>query len=269
MNKYELSEAYIGGPTGEIMPGGKVRLGKGGGGGGTSTTTQEIPVELKPLATKYTQQAMDISARPYTPFTGQRYASLNPTQNLGIGMVQDRALTGSPTMRGAEAGLNQFIAGGNTNPYLDSLVGKAQQSVVDRFNNMVKPQIESSMVRSGSFGNEGLNQLMQNQQKAAAEQMGDIATQMYGNAYNTDQANRMQAIGMAPTFGNAAYYDASQLLNAGQLQQDQAQRNLDFGYQQFMEGQNKPYKDAAMMAGVFGSNLGGSSTTQQSSGGGK
>lgn len=239
----------------------------GGSSGGTTQTQQEIPAELKPLARAYTDKAIGLSQTPWTPYGGDRFADLNTTQNLGIGMIQNRALGGSQTMNNAENSLNQFIQGGQTNPYLDSMVAKAQGSVVDQFNNMVKPQTEAAMRNSGSFGNSGLQQQMQLQQQAAGQQMSDIATQMYGQAYGQDQANRMQAIGMAPTFGNAAYQDASQLLNAGQMQQDQNQQNLDFGYQQFQEAQNKPYKDLASMAGVFGTNLGGSSTTIQSGGG--
>ena len=239
----------------------------GGSSGGTTQTQQEIPAELKPLARAYTDKAIGLANTPWTPYGGDRFADLNTTQNLGIGMIQNRALGGSQTMNNAENSLNQFIQGGQTNPYLDSMVAKAQGSVVDQFNNMVKPQTEAAMRNSGSFGNSGLQQQMQLQQQAAGQQMSDIATQMYGQAYGQDQANRMQAIGMAPTFGNAAYQDASQLLNAGQMQQDQNQQNLDFGYQQFQEAQNKPYKDLASMAGVFGTNLGGSSTTVQSGGG--
>lgn len=239
----------------------------GGGKSSTSTTTQNIPDELKPLATAYTNKAIDMANQPWTPYSGQRFADLNQTQNLGIGMVQNRALGGSHTMDNAEGALNQFIAGGNENPYLDSLVGRAQRGVVDQWNNMTKPQIEAAMRNSGSFGNSGLTQYMQNQQKAAVDSMGDIATQIYGNAYNTDQANRMQAIGMAPTYGNAAYQDAAQLINVGQIQQDQAQQGLDFNYQQFQDQQNKPYRDLAAMGGVFGSNLGGSATTTQRGGG--
>lgn len=269
MNKYELSEAYIGGPTGHIE--GKRRIyGKGGGGGGgTSTTTQDIPAELKPLATAYTSKAIGLSDQPFNPYQDQRYADFNQTQNQALGMVQDRATQGSQTVRNAEGSLNQAIAGGQTNPYLDSMVAKAQGSVVDQFNNMTKPQTEAAMVQSGSFGNSGLNQLMQNQQKAAGQQMSDIATQMYGGAYEGDRSRQLQAVGMAPQFGDLAYKDASQLLNAGQIQQDQTQRPMDFAYQQFQEGANKPYKDLAAMSGVFGSNLGGKSSTQQSGGGGK
>lgn len=239
----------------------------GGGGGGTSTTTPTIPDELKPLANLYTQQATQYAQTPFQEYGGQRFANLDPTQEAGLGMVEQRALGGSPTMQAAESGLNQFIQGGRTNPYLDAMVSKAQGSVVDQFNNMIKPQTETAMRQSGSFGNSGLQQYMQNQQKAAGQQMSDIATQMYGQAYGQDQANRMQAIGMAPTFGNAAYQDASQLLNAGNIRQQQAQNPLDFQYQQFKEAQDYPLKQMQATGGFLGQNMGSTTKSDQDSGG--
>jgi hypothetical protein len=231
-----------------------VRLFRKGDGGGESTTVQNIPTELKPLASKYASDAINLSNTAYTPFQGQRFADLNSTQNAGIGAIQDRALNGSATINNAEQALNQNITGGQTNPYLDQMVGKAQDSVRSQFN--------TSAVNSGSFGNSGL-------QEQFAGQLGDVASQMYGNAYETDKARQMQSIGMAQQFGNQAYTDAGQLLNAGQLQQDQAQQQADFGYQQFQDQQNDPYKKLAAMSGVFGSFPGQSSTTSTNQPGGK
>ncbi len=252
-----------------LKPGGRLYGGGGGDSGGTSTTTQSIPDELKPLASAYTSKAIGLSEQGFNPYSGQRYADLNDTQNSGIGMIQDRALNGDATMNQANSTLQSTLQGGQTNPYLDQMVGKAQQSVADNYNTMIKPQMESSMVGSGSFGNAGLGQMQGVQQKAAASQMSDIATQMYGNAYNTDRANQMSALQLAPQYGNQAYSDASQLLKAGQMQQDQSQQGLDFNYQQSQDAENLPYKQLSAMGGVFGSNLGASSSTNQSGGGGK
>lgn len=224
----------------------------GGGSGGSSTTVQNIPEELKPLAAKYSQDAINLSNQQYTPFQGQRFADLNQTQNLGIDAIQNRALNGSQTFSNAEQALNQNIMGGQTNPFLDQMVGRAQDSVRSQFN--------TGAVNSGSFGNSGLQEQFQ-------KGLGDVASQMYGQAYETDRNRQMQSIGMAPQFANQAYTDASQLLNAGQLQQDQDQQGLDFNYQQFQEQQNDPYKKLAAMSGVFGSFPGQSSTTTQSGGG--
>lgn len=225
----------------------KPQKGGGGGSSGTSTTVQSIPDELKPLATAYTGKAIDLGNQPYQGYGGQRYADLNPTQNYGIGMVQNRALSGSPTVSNAESNLNQIISGGATNPYLDAMYGRAAQQV--------SGSVNSQFNKPGAFGNTAHQQVL-------ADSLGNMATQMYGGAYAQDQANRMQAIGMAPQFGNQAYQDAAQLLNVGQIQQDQAQNPLDFAYQQYQEQQNLPYKQLAAMSGVFGSNLGSSSTTQ-------
>ena len=228
--------------------------GNSGGGGGTSTTTQNIPEELKPLATAYTGKAIELSNQPFTPYTDQRYTGLNPTQNTGIGMVQNRALGGSATVDNAETQLNQMISGGS-NPYLDAMY--------DRAAGKVSGSVNSQFNRPGAFGNTAHQQVL-------ADSLGGMATDLYGGAYAQDRANQMQAIGMAPQFGDLAYKDASQLLNVGQIQQDDSQNPLDFQYQQFQEEQNDPYKKLAAMSGVFGSNLGSSSTTNstQSGGGG-
>ena len=226
--------------------------GGGGGSGGQSTTVQSIPDELKPLASAYTQKAMGLSDQPYQAYTGDRFADLNQVQLQGLQNTVNRATQGSPVMDQANQTLINTLQGGQTNPYLDSLVNKAQQNVIGNYN--------TATVGSGSFGNAGLqNQLGQN--------LGDVATQMYGNAYNTDRANQMQALGMAQSYGNQAYTDASQLLNAGQTLQDQSQQQQDFDYQQYLEQQNLPYKQLAAMSGVFGSGLGSTSTTTQDSGG--
>lgn len=229
-------------------------MGGGGGGGGTSTTVQNIPAELKPLAAAYTDKAINLSNQTFQPYTGQRYADLNPVQQTSLNMTADRALNGSATLDNAETNLNQMMTGG-LNPYLDQMVGRAQDSVVKGYN--------QATVGSGSFGNSGV-------QEALTKGLGDVSTQMYGQAYDADQGRRLSAINAAPTFANQAYTDSDQLMKAGQTLQDQDQQNKDFNYEQFMEQQNLPYKQLAAMSGVFGSSLGGSSTTTSNqSGGGK
>lgn len=247
---------------------GRIVCGDGGGGGDSSSTSRPfIPDELKPLANRYTDLAIQYSNTPWQGFQGQRFADLNGTQQQGLDMIQNRAQNGSQTMGNAEGALNNMLTGNQTNPYLDSLVNKAQQSVADNFNYMAKPQLESAGVQSGSFGNANMDQRMGLQQKAAAQQMSDIATQMYGNAYNTDQANKIQAMNLAPTYGNAPYNDAAQLLNAGGISQAQQQKGLDFGYNQFVDQQNYPVKQLQAMSGVLGQTMG--NTTSSSGGGGK
>ena len=229
-------------------------MGGGGsnGGGGTSTTTQSIPEELKPLATQYTSKAIGLSNTPYNGYQGQRYADLNQEQQTGINMVANRAQNGSQTLDNAEGNLNQLIGGGK-NPYLDAAYGQAAEQVSNSVN--------SQFSGAGRYGSGA-------QQDLLAKNLGNVATNIYGGAYDQDQGRRLQAIGLAPQYGQLEYQDASQLLNAGQILQDQEQKNKDYGYQQFQEQENDPYKKLAAMAAVFGSNLGGTSKTESSNSGG-
>lgn len=225
----------------------------GGGSGGTSTTQNQVDARFSPLIDYATQAAKGVQEAGFTPYTGQRYADLNSTQNAGLNMIQDRAMNGSPVMTQANQTLTDTLKGGQTNPYLDSMVQKAQGGVMGNMAALEK--------RSGSFGNSGIAE-------QGAKQMGDIATSMYGNAYNTDRANQMQALGMAQSYGNQGYTDAAQLMKAGQTKQDATQQGLDFNYNQFQEQQNTPYKQMGAYSGLLGSSGStGSSTTTQSGGG--
>jgi len=72
---------------------------------------------------------------------------------------------------------------------------------------------------------------------------------------------------MAPEFARQDYADAGQMMNAGQIIQDQNQQYRDFDYEQYQEESNDEYKKLAAMSGVFGSNLGGQSTSTGGGGG--
>lgn len=228
----------------------------------SQTTTTQLPAELQPLASAYTNKAMDLGNQAFQPYMGQRFAGMNGDQTGAIDMIRQRAQNGSPVMDQANSTLMGMLQGGQSNPYLDAMVNRAQQSVVRNYNLGAKPQMESAMVRSGSFGNSGLQQMQGEQQRALGENLGNVATSMYGDAYNTDRQRQVSALGMAPTFGNQAYSDAGQLMNAGTVQQQNAQNPLDFNYQQFQDQQNLPYKQLQAMGMPFGSNLGMSSTTK-------
>lgn len=230
---------------------------KGGGGGGSSVTVQEIPAELKPLANQYTASAINLANTPYQGFTGQRYADLNGIQNQAVSNVYQRAMNGSPLINTAQNTAQKTAQGDylnpDTNPYLKGTVDRALGDVATKVNSQF----------SGSNYGTSANQ------EVLARSLGEQANSLYGQNYANERNNQMQSLGLSQQLGNQAYTDAAQLMNAGQTLQDQQQQGLDFNYQQYLDQQNLPYKNLAAMSGVFGSNLGGTSTTQQSSGGGK
>lgn len=216
--------------------------GGSGGGNQTTTTTASIPDELKPLALAYTNKAIDLGNQTYTPYTGQRYASLTGDQNAAIGLMENNAANSAGTNYNANNTLNGMVSGGVSNPYLDQSVQTAM--------NAVKGQVQSQ------FG--GSNYGTTANQEQLTRNLGDTANNMYSANYQADQTRQLQAIQQAQANNSS---NVSNLMNAGQTQQQQNQNNLDVGYQNYQDQLNLPYKQLAAMSGVFGSNLGSSSTS--------
>ena len=304
---------------------GRMVFGGGGGAPETSTTTQNIPEELKPLASKYASDAINLSNTPYQAYGGQRFADLNSTQQAGIGAIQDRALNGDPTVNAGAGFLQGQLASGpqsatrnpygdvsagqnayaGSNAYLNPMIDAAMGDVTRNYEKAVMPGITGAKVSSGSFGNSGVAEMESESQRQLASELGRVSSGMRFNDYTTQQGLAESAIGrdmqaqqfnsqmgndfagrndaarqagignqfnaaqMGLQYGNQAYTDAGQLMNAGNFMQDQQQQKADFGFQQFQDQQNDPYKKLAAMSGVFSSAPGQSSTTTNEGGGGK
>lgn len=303
---HEQLSAEFGGPAIAATPsfkGDAFRPHKGGG--GSSTTTQNIPNELKPLATAYTNKAMDLSSQGYQPYGGQQVADMNWWQNTGEQAIANRVFNGDPLMNQAKSTIQNGLATGNAatslgnlgtnkyagpNQYLQQNIDAAMGDITRNYNDAIAPALTTQMVGSGSFGNTGNQAATQNSLNDLTKNLGNTASSMRMQDYTAQQGlaenqlNRnltaaqdyagrndqlkSQYLNMAPTFGNQAYEDAAQLMKVGQQRQDNTQQNLDAQYQSYLDQQNLPYKQLAAMSGVFGSGLAQSSSTK-SSGGGK
>lgn len=119
-------------------------------------------------------------------------------------------------------GGNPFL--GMNNPYLQKNIDDTMGDMSRNYNLMVKPQTESAMVASGSFGNSGLQQMQQNQMLNQQDSMGKTASNMrmqdynnqqgmyqwdqgfnrglYNDAYNQNRGNMQDYMGLAALQGN-------------------------------------------------------------------
>lgn len=320
----------------------------GGGGSQSSTTTPQIPNEFRPLANLYTQQATQIATTPWQAYQGDRFAPNNASQQMGMGMVQNRALNGdalqrqgygylqgmlgsSPTQAtrnpagNITAGRNTAQVSSGSNPYmndryLNQNIDSALGDVTRNYMQNVRPNQLTAAASSGSFGNSGLAEVQAMQENDLQRQMGAVASgmrmqdlesrrglaenaldrgmgaqqfnagiaennlnrsmgaQQFNASMGQDWAgrndamrqnwagNNLSALGLSQNFSDAAYRDAGQLLNVGNAQQAGQQNALDFGYQQFQDSQNYPFRQIQATGGVLGQNMGSRTT---SSGGGK
>lgn len=157
---------------------------------------------------------------------------------------------------------NPFL--GQANPYLQQNIDNTMGDMARNYNLMTKPNTESSMVASGSFGNSGLQQMQQNQQQNLTDSMGKTAAGMrmqdYGqqqNMYQWDQG-----------FNRSLFNDANQQnqQNLGNVMAMLQQQN-QFNQQDIANGtavQNTPlnYQQAfSNMASGIGNGFGTQSST--------
>lgn len=141
---------------------------------------------------------------------------------------------------------------GQQNPYLQQNIDNTLGDMTRQYNLTTQPAYNSAMVRSGSFGNSGVQQMNDNanymQQKAlgatdAAMRMQDYNQQqqmyqwdqgfnrnLYNDAYSQNMNNLTTGIGL---LGTMAGYNANDLTNANTIQ------NTPFNYwQQFSNAAN-------------------------------
>lgn len=126
---------------------------------------------------------------------------------------------------------------GQNNPYLQSNIDRAQGDLVRSYNMTTQPAYNTAMVKSGSFGNEGVQQMNENAQRNLQGSLGQVADSMrmqdynnqqgmyrwdnefnrnlYNDAYSQNMNNLTTGVGL---LGTLAGYNANDLTNANNIQ---------------------------------------------------
>lgn len=231
--------------------------------GGSDTTTQSnFPEWAIPYAQSFLGRSQQVADTPYQAYDGQRVAQQNPYQLGAYNAIASRAANGSPVSSAANGEITKTLNGGylNNNPYMQSMVDQSSQDVLRNYNQAIKPATETAMVRSGSFGNSGLQQLQGSQQGELQRNLGNISTTLRGNDYANERGRMQNAVGMSTQIANQDYTDANQLLQAGRGIQGQEQANLDDQYGRFTEARDYQKDQLATLGKGIGLNYGSSTT---------
>jgi hypothetical protein len=153
--------------------------------------------------------------------------------------------------------------GAASNPYLDKSIADSLGDTTRAYNMTTAPAYTSAMVRSGSFGNSGVDQMQGEAQRQLQTSLGRQANDMRSNNYQFDQ-----------NFDRGVYNDQfgqnqqtiATGMNLMNFQNQNNQQNLGFGTQI----QNTPlnyYQGFANTANGLGQGYGTSTGTGSTSGG--
>ena len=193
-----------------------------GGGGGGGTQRAEPPTYLEP----HLRAGTDLAARMYAQGGPQQYGGntvvpFSAQTERAMQGIEGRALAGSPVSRAANQYAYDALSGKhvNANPWLDQMYDRAAQQT--------RRQLDTQFATAGRD--------IEAQYPARADALNNLATNIYGGAYENERNRQQGVLPMAPTLAQQDYFDMQQLMGVGgnvenlasQYQQD-AQRRWDF-----------------------------------------
>lgn len=235
------------------------------GGGGTNTVQQTLPSWLQPYLSSELSAASRVTpglsgspggtvtlpngqtvTMPASPgvSASSLVAPQTPMQQQGIQAIQNTANSNiNPSASAAAA--NQFETSGALlnpamNPYLQNTFNLAANSVQNQL--------------ASEFAGNGSNVI--NSLPVQSSEMNNLATQLYGGAYQQGLQSMTQASALAPSIQQGTYIPGQELYQAGTTQQQQQQNLI-----------NAPYNALSWYSGLLGlngSSLGGSQSQMNS-----
>jgi hypothetical protein len=189
-------------------------------------------------------------------YPGQEVAGFSQPQQTAMGAIDDLANSGTGVgnqgndyvgallggnYSGPQAALATMGQGGATNPYLDQTFQQAAGAVQN--------QLQSE------YGQAGRN--VSASEPMMGQTLDNLATQIYGGAYNQDQSNALaanealgaeqqNALGMVPTLNNMQFGNLGQELNVGGMVQNQAQDLMNASQNAYNYSQQQPWQNMSL-----------------------
>ena len=270
INKFEDKLLKTVGGEGSINPDTGLVQYKGGGGGSSQTTN-----ELDPNVVPYVRDALSEQQKLYREgapdyYGGQTYLDPNSMQQGAISNISAQAQAGSPVLQNATNLGNQMIQGDflQNNPNFDAVMNTAGRKATDLYNTATNNTF-SDVSKAGRYGSNAHANLQAGNAGKLAQSLADTAGQYAYQNYSAERANQNQAMNNAQNLASNQYYDANQLMNAGNLQANFDQTALDADIARHDYGQNAQQQHLSNYTNAVWGAPGGSTSSTSQSGGGK
>ena len=232
--------------------------------------------------TNILNQAQNVAATPYNPYTGQGVAPINPEQYLGVSGVNTYANAAQPYYSqagGLMAAASNPLSSGQIQSYYSPYNQDVINATIQQFGNQnvqQQQQVTGNAIAQGALGGNrtavAQSELANQQQLAQAPVIAGLENTGYNQAVQLAMQQYQQnpeaaAYGLANIGAGAqtsGLTGAGAQLGAGTTEQ-QTQQALDtYLYNQYMAQQAYPFQTLGYQAGIdtgVGSLMGGTSTT--------
>ena len=270
INKFEDKLLKTVGGEGSINPDTGLVQYKGGGGGSSQTSN-----ELDPNVVPYVKDALSEQQKLYREgapdyYGGQTYLDPNSMQQSAISNMSAQARVGSPVLQNATNLGNSMIQGDflQNNPNFDAVMNTAGRKATDLYNTATNNTF-SDVSQAGRYGSNAHANLQAGNAGKLAQSLSDTAGQYAYQNYSAERANQNAAMNNAQNLASNQYYDANQLMNAGNAQAGFDQTALNSAIARHDYGQNADQQHLSNYTQAVWGAPGGSRSTTSQSGGGK
>lgn len=195
-------------------------------------------------------------------YPGSTIAGNSPETNLALQARTGRALYGSPLTTAAQNQLTSTLNGDylNSNPYIDATYNQAADNVVNKYNEITNPGIDSAFAKGNRFGSNAYASSRNQSDRTAAQELGNLATNIYGQNYANERQNQIQGQLYAPDLANQDYYDINQLSTVGDYNTNLAQAQIDADREKYNYNASKPLTALQTYQQMIQGDYGGTST---------
>lgn len=229
----------------------------------TSTVVQEAPEEVRAMMPGYLSRANALSSGPYQSF-GNRVSPLDQYQVQGMDMAVGQANAANPVGANAVQEVGRTVGGEylNANPYLDDMYNRAARAVTDQYQFATKPGLDAAAIRAGAFGdNSGYQQFDAMQRYNLGENLGNLATDIYGGNYQLERNRMLQGAQMFPSVYQGAVAPSQSVMGVGDVYRDYSQALLNQSYEDFEAKRLHNYRMLDVLGNAIGVAMGGGGST--------
>lgn len=252
-------------------------------GKGSNTTTNQSTSSADPQAAALYRdlltRAQGVASTPYQAYTGDLVAPINAQQNTGIAGINSAAGYANPYIQQAasQATASSSPITAETiqqyqNPYTQQVIDATTAQMRNDFGQQ-QAALTGNQIAQGALGGNATGVargiLGGQQGRTMASTVAGLYDKSYQQALSAAQQQQQTGMAGANALANygisgqtAALQGAGAQINAGSLQQQNQQAQLDAAYGQYLQQQAYPYAQTQWLAGLgtgVGSNLGGTS----------
>ena len=210
----------------------------------TTTTATEPSDFVKPYVSEAFDQAQNLfqSATPNF-YPNQTYTDFAPESTAAMQLATNRALN-NPLLASSQSEINKILQGN----YLSPTSNPYSQALYNQIAGDVTSGVQSQFSKAGRLGSAA-------NQEVLASELGKLGTQVYGDQYNRERENMVNATQIAPQLAQADYTDIQALGGIGQQKEAMDMAKIQDAMARFDFEQQKPYYKLREYLGSIGASV--------------